>query len=140
MTKYNLVNPCIGGSLNTQYGGKSHMDAAKNAWEDFSQYLTNSVPKFAFTLERASDGKLYHFTVNEKIGGSKNATYSITELDVDLSRDQISSLKSDYNNMQDKLDGQLGGIRNVDGKKHRYHDDKKEDDDSSSSSSSSDSD
>ena len=134
MTKYNLVNPCIGGSLNTQYGGKSHLEAAKNAWEDFSQYLVNSVPKFAFTLERSSDGKLYHFTVNEKIGGGKNASYSITELDVNLTPKQLSSLKSDYNNMQNKLDGQLGG------KKHRYHDgDKKnEEDDSSSSSSDSD--
>jgi hypothetical protein len=135
MTKYNLVNPCIGGSIDTQYGGKSHLEAAKNAWEDFSQHLTNSVPKFAFTLERATDGKLYHFTVNEKIGGGKNASYSITELDVNLSPKQISSLKSDYNNMQNKLEGQLGG------KKHRYHDgDKKNDKDDSSSSSESDSD
>jgi len=126
MTKYNLVNPSIGGNLNTQYGGKSHLEAAKNAWEDLSQYLTNSIPKFAFTLERNSDGKLYHFSVNEKIGKNKHASYSITELDVNLSSKQISSLKTDYNNMQNKLDGQLGG------KKHRYDDDK--DDDSSSDS------
>jgi hypothetical protein len=135
MTKYNLVNPCIGGSIKTQYEAKSHMQAAKDAWEDFSQYLTNSVPKFAYTLERTSDGKLFHFSVNEKIGKNKNASFSINELNVGLSNSQLNSLKSDFNNMQNKLDGQFGG------KKHRYDDDndKKhkndEEDDSSSSSS-----
>jgi hypothetical protein len=135
MTKYNLVNPCIGGSLNTQYGGKTHLEAAKNAWVDLSQYLTNNVPKFAFTLEKTSDGKLYHFNINETIGENKNASFSITELNVDLSSKQISSLKTDYNNMQQKLDSQLGG------KKHRYRDNNDNDkNDDSSSDSSSDSD
>ena len=128
MTKYNLVNPCIGGELNTQYGGKSQLDAAKNAWEDLSQYLTNSVPKFAFTLERTSDGKLYHFTVNEKAGKGKEASFSITELDLSLSPKQVSSLKNDYNRIQNQLDGQFGG------KKNRHREEGDEDDSSSSDS------
>ena len=51
---------------------------------------------------------------------------NITELDLSLSPKQVSSLKNDYNRIQNQLDGQLGG------KKDRHREG--ESDDSSSSS------
>jgi hypothetical protein len=131
MTKYNLVNPCIGGSLNTQFGGRNPLDAANSTWHSISKYLTNNVPRFAFTLENTSTGSLHHFNVNETVDSNRNASFSITELDINLSPKATSSFKNEVHNIIGKFNTNLNG-----GAKKRYED---ESDDDSSSSSDSDS-
>lgn len=129
MTTYNLINPYIGGDMNTSYSGKTPLEVAKKTWVNLSGYLTNNVPRFAFTLERTNDGKLYHFIVNEKVDANKSASFSISNLEVKMSDKQIQSFKNGIKDVQRKLDDEpiLDGGK----KKHRYHD---EDDSSSSES------
>lgn len=124
MSNYKLVNPCIGGNMNTIYSGKSHLDAAKNTWVNLSQYLTNSVPRFAFTLEKTSDGKLHHFLVSEKADAGKKTSYSISSLDINLSSKQSNAFKNDVKDIQAKLNAEDGDEQDGgDKKKHRYRDD-----------------
>lgn len=122
---YKLINPAIEGELKTTYKAKSDLDAANKAWTAVSKYISNNVPKFAFTLENTKDGSLSHFIVKEKLDG-KNASFNISKLKVDAD----AKKEQDFKN---RIASQSGG------KKHKkYGDDDGEDDSSSSSSSSSD--
>ena len=60
-SNYKFVNPHIEGDFKNLFSGKNHIDAARIAWEKLSTNFTNNLPKFAFTLEKVGDGKLYHF-------------------------------------------------------------------------------
>lgn len=119
MSNYKLINPYIEGTMVTSFSGASHLDAACSAWNSLSKYITNNVPKFAFTLENINDGQLYHFLVKESLSGNRAADYKISEINLKLKADAISQFKNRLS---------MRG-----GKKHRKHDD---DDESSSSSSS----
>lgn len=119
---YKLINPAIEGKLKTTYKAKSELDAANKAWSSVSQYISNNVPKFAFTLENTKDGSLSHFIVKEKLDG-KNASFNITKLKLDVDSKKEIEFKN-------RIAKQAGG------KKH-YKDRKDHDDDSSTSSSSS---
>lgn len=119
MSNYKLVNPVIEGEVTTTFKGTSPLDAANKCWSSLSKYISNNVPKFAFTLENTKEGGLSHFTVEEKRKG-KEAKFNISKLNLDLDdRKEKEFLK--------RIKTQAGG------KKHRKHGD---DDDSSSSSSS----
>lgn len=122
MTNYKLVNPRIEGSLKTVFHANDIMSAAKNVWDDLSQYITNNVPKFAFTLENSQSGKLHHFCVKEQLKGGSSAKYNISEMSIKLTEKQLKEFKKK---------SQSAGMKG--GKTH-----KDDDDDSSSSSSSSD--
>lgn len=123
MTNYKLVNPYIEGSLNTTFSGKNIMSVANDVWKKLSKYMTNEVPKFAFTLEESGTGKLRHFKVNEQLsGGGNSANYNITEMKVDSKKE-----KQFRNNKKKASNPMLKG-----GKKDKDEDD---DDDSSTSSS-----
>lgn len=125
MSNYTLINPSIEGNIVSTFSGKNQLDAAVDAWNGLSKYMTNNIPRFAFTLERNEDGKLHHFLVNEKLAGDGSASYKISELDVDMKPSDVKSFKNRINKFkQSKAQEQAGG------KKHK-------DDDSSSSSSSS---
>jgi hypothetical protein len=138
MTKFRLVNPSIVGSANKSISASNEHDAASEAWNNLSQYITNNVPKFPFSIERTSDGKLFHFLVKEKRkAGSKVVDFSISPLSVKLTKSQLAEIKGKIENIHTANDKvQSGG-------KHKHHHDKdkkdSEDDSSSSSSSASDS-
>ena len=80
---YKLINPVIEGKLKTTFTAKNDLDAANKAWTNISKYISNNVPKFAFTLENINDGSLSHFMVKEKLNGNKNASFNLTKLKVD---------------------------------------------------------
>jgi hypothetical protein len=123
MSNYKLINPYIEGSLVTTFSGASRLDAACSAWNNLSKYITNNVPKFAFTLENINDGQLYHFLVKESLSGNNAADFKISELDLVLNGNILKQFRNRIS---------LKG-----GRKHRrHHKDKDEDDDESSSSSS----
>lgn len=126
MSNYTLINPCIEGNIVSTFSGKSQLDAAVDAWNGLSKYITNNVPRFAFTLENNNNGELHHFLVKEKLSGNGDASYKISEIDVAMKPSDVKSFKNRINNFK-KSKAQAGG------KKHKKHDD---DDDSSSSSSS----
>ena len=121
MSNYKLINPYIEGTMVTSFSGASQLDAACSAWNALSKYITNNVPKFAFTLEN-NDGQLYHFLVKESLSGNRAADYKISEINLKLQQDAISQFKNRLS---------MRG-----GRKHKKrHDD--DDDESSSSSSTS---
>ncbi|QKF94028.1 hypothetical protein QKU48_gp0570 [Fadolivirus algeromassiliense] len=124
MSNYTLINPCIEGNIANTFSGKSQLDAAVDAWNGISKYITNNVPRFAFTLENNETNKLHHFVVNEKTAGDGSASYKISELDLEMKPSDIKSFKNRINNFKKSKSSQDGG------KKH-----KDDDDDSSSSSS-----
>ena len=127
MTNFKLVNPLIvGGDLNNTFNSSSQKEAAENAWKRISKYMSGSVPRFAFTVERTSDGKLFHYVVKEKVKGD-NVDFSINELDIKLNKNQLAAFKEQLLNVTNNV--QRGG------KKHdsKKHDDSSSDDDSDSS-------
>ena len=121
MPSYHLINPCITGEFNTDYSGKTPLEAATAFWDTLSNHITNNVPKFAFTME-GTDGRLHHFMVEEKVS-SKNThdgKINISELSLGMTADKISTFK----NMCGKAsNNKFGGAH-----KQRY----KDNDDSSS--------
>lgn len=119
MPQYRLINPSIEGSLQTTYNEKKPTDAAEKVWLTLSKYITNSIPKFAFTLED-DKGKLHHYSVKEKMIGGGDVKFDIAQIH-EIPSKHDTELKSRVN----KFAKQRGG------KKHH-------DDDSSSSSSSDD--
>src|SRR3990172_8221718 len=123
MSNYKLINPYIEGTMITSFSGASHLDAACCAWNALSKYITNNVPKFAFTLENINDGRLYHFLVKESLSGNRSADFKISEINLKLKQDAISQFKNRLS---------MRG-----GKKHKKkHDDDDDDDDDDSSSTS----
>ncbi|ARF09449.1 hypothetical protein Indivirus_1_72 [Indivirus ILV1] len=129
---YKLINPSIEGQLKTTFKAKSSLDAANKAWTSVSKYISNNVPKFAFTLENTKDGSLSHFIVKEKLDG-KNASFNISKLKVDSDSKKEEEFKN-------RIAKQAGGKKHRKHSLHASHDSHKEHDDSSSSSSSSSSD
>ena len=123
MSNYKLINPFIEGTIVTTFTAQNQLEAACSAWETLSKYITNTVPKFAFTLKNSNDGSLSHFIVKETLRGGKSADYKIKELDLNLSKDTVKQFEKRLT---------LKG-----GKKHKKHEDKDDEDDDSSSSSSS---
>ncbi len=123
MTNFKLVNPLIvGGDMNNTYSCGSQKEAAENAWKKLSKYISGSVPRFAFTIERTSDGKLYHYVVKEKVKG-ESVDFSIKELDLKLNKNQVAAFKEQILNVTDSV--QRGG---------KKHDDSSSSDDDSDSS------
>jgi len=163
MKSYTLVNPYIEGSMRTKFKAGSSLEAAKLAYEELSQYFSNNVPRFLFSLKKTgsdSDNDFYHFQVLEKINNSDKLRYTIKAYN---KADNIDKFKIALKKTSDNLQG--GGATNADtdtdadadtdantdantdaknvlvgGKYKKYRKYKYDDDDSSSSSSSSDSD
>jgi hypothetical protein len=127
MPTFELVNPYIIGGMKKTFNASSSNDAADEAWSNLSKYITNNIPKFAFTIKKISDGKLYHYVVKEKIAKNKTVNYSIKELSVKLSKDEENNFLKHIS----KLETQLGGK-----KKEDKEDDSDSDSDSNSESSS----
>ena len=124
MANYKLINPCIEGSLETNFSGKTPSEAASKTWTAVSKYITNNVPQFAFTLENKNNGKFHHFSVTEKLLGGGSAEFNIDELH-NVKPNTEKELK---NRVERFSKSDLRG-----GKKHKKDDD--DDDDSSTSSS-----
>jgi hypothetical protein len=106
MPNYQLVNPYIEGNFETSYSGKKPIDAAEKLWGKLSSYMTGNIPRFAFSMERASDGKLYHFTVKESVKG-ETVDFSLTEEKVKLKKKLLDGFKSKLTQLKNK--SQQGG-------------------------------
>jgi len=119
--KFQLVNPCIEGSIKTKFKGETSLEAANNAYEHISKYFSNNVPKFLFSLKKGE--KYYHFIVSESINKENKLKYVIKHYNKIIEPEQFTKILSSTNNLK-------GGKR----KMKVYSD---SDSDSSSSSSSS---
>jgi len=112
--KYKLVNPNIKGNMNTTFDGNSHYNVAQKVWNELSSYFTNNVPKFAFTLQRTKDGKLFHFLVKEKIKNdeSKMVDFEISELKIKNAEKNNNKLKNIIKELDEN--DKKGGYRDLD--------------------------
>ncbi len=129
MPTFELVNPYVVGTMKKTFNVESSNEAASQAWNNLSKHVVNNVPKFAFTIKKISDNKLYHYVVKEKLGKNKEVSFSIKELKLNLSSSESSKFLSRVNQFDNS--GKLTG-----GKK----DDSSSSDSSDSSDSDSDSD
>jgi hypothetical protein len=124
MTKYNLINPYIDGSLETTINVSSKssvLEAAGQMYKDVLApiFITAAGDNFNFSME--GGGKIHHFTVSETVSND-NAKFKISEFKGNVDNKKLTKKINEINELS-------GGKR-----KHRH-----KDDDSSSSSSSSDS-
>ena len=91
MKEYLLVNPLIS-NINYTFKGSNSIEAAENAYKDFSSYFSHKVNNFNFTLLKTNsknnkiyetnNSKFYHFKVNEKKNDDKYQ-YLITHIEND---------------------------------------------------------
>lgn len=127
MVKYQLVNPYVKGTVKTEYGANDVLDAAQQAWTSISNNFTNDLPKFAFTLERSGDRKLFHFVVREERNG-KSADVVIEPLNLPNVKKSNKHLKSQLKKL-DAIQSQTGGEKGKDKDKEKANE--KDEDDSS---------
>jgi len=120
MSNYRLINPCLEGNIVNTFNGKSNLDAALSAWTTLSQYITNNVPRFAFTLENTRDGGMCHFMVEESLTGGNKADYNISQMNIKMKSSEEKEFKKRSSAFSKSKKG---------GRPH-----KKDDDDSSSDS------
>lgn len=93
-SQYKLVNPYIDGKFNSKFTGKSETEVAEKAWNSMSKYFASNVPRFAFTMERLSDGKLCHFKVEEDKNDDEDVSYQISQMNLKHSKKQNEQLRN----------------------------------------------
>lgn len=113
MTNYNLVNPYIEGDFEKTYSAQKPLDAAEKVWGKLSGYMTGNVPKFAFTLERSTDKKLFNFLVKEKVKNDV-VDYSVSEVTEASDKESVKQFKSKL--VQLRKNSQQGGASKKKGK------------------------
>jgi hypothetical protein len=107
MSEFQLVNPLIGGNLNTKFTSEKSLEAASQAYNTLSQYFKKDVPSFNFTL-KDKENKFYHFNVKENLQGNE-VSFKIKEFKIK------SKGNKDFTNFKkkltsfDKLISQKGG-------------------------------
>lgn len=80
MSEFQLVNPLIGGNLNTKFVSEKSLEAASQAYNSISQYFKKDLPSFNFTL-KDDNNKFYHFNVTESIKGNE-VSFKIKEFKI----------------------------------------------------------
>lgn len=141
MGKFELINPIIGGNIDTSFDGKNAGEAAQNFWEMLTsekKLLVNELAHFMFTL-RGGDGKMYHFSVREKENQDKKVKYSLEDITSSVESKSNKIVLDQFLKEVEKEKAKLGQNSASGGKRDRSKS-KKMDDDSSSSDSDSDSD
>jgi len=121
MTGYRLVNPYIGGTIQTTVTAADGLEAAEKIWGEISQHILNKVPVFGLSLENTGNNNLEHYIIRESSKG-KSAEYNISAVNLNLSREVEGKLVAKSNEVH--AQSQHGG---------KHH--KRYEDDSSSSSS-----
>lgn len=128
MPSYQLVNPYIEGDFEKVFSGSTPLEVAEKTWNKLSKYLTSNVPKFAFSMERTSDGRLFHFMIKEK-NNNGTVDFSVESVNLNLPTKVSKEFKNKIGNIKVK---QAGGKKQSNKKKNK-------DDSESSDSSDSDS-
>lgn len=121
--EYDMVNPSFEGDMPRRFRATNEMVAAQDAWSSFSKHIYENLPRFAFTLQRASDGKLFDFMAEEKIKKG-SVTFKITQLD-SPSSEADATFKEALRHAQENKK-MLGGMRR---KRYQHVDEAGDDDD-----------
>lgn len=111
MSEYRLINPTIRGNITNLFTGKTHMDAARRAWDTLSGFITNTVPMFPFTIENTKNGRVYSYLVKESEPKEKQVEYEITQLE-NIDKKDEKKLKKDSKQKGGKYTGSSEGDAN----------------------------
>ena len=137
MKSFKLVNPLIVGNFNTEFTAESGLDAVSQFWNDFSSHITSNLPHIYVTLQENGTNNLSHYKISEKTDTkSKNAEFSISEYNVELSNSQQKKLLNKVNEFERKVNKQIN--RQVGGEPEKKPERKRYNKSSSSSDSDSD--
>jgi hypothetical protein len=101
--EFRLVNPYIRGNVNLTFSGKNKFDAAKKCWGEISQYFTNNVPQFAFSMVDQKGG-MHHFMVKETQDGGY-AEFQIGSLPKKVAKAKETKLKNKINKFDKVMSG-----------------------------------
>jgi len=106
---YQLVNPQIKGSLETNVKAENSIKAARKLYEGLSEHFNNNVPIFYFTIQKGSSGKgkYYHFKVTEEKEGNE-VSYTLESYKV---KDEDSKLRQFEGRKDQFLKNQAGGAK-----------------------------
>ena len=130
MKNFQIVNPVIKGSMETNIRAKTARDAAITSYKNISTYFASNVPQFAFTLQEG--GNLSHFVASEKINSEGKVKFTIRE----SKKIQNIELLNKFINETDNFEGGGHKRRSKSRYRYRYEDDSSDSSDSSSDSSS----
>jgi hypothetical protein len=119
MNNYSIANPQIQGTMETKFTARNDREAGLHAFREMSQYFSNNVPSFPFTLKRG--GKYIHYKAREKVNDAGEVRFTVRQIEKAVNNSMLETF------IQDTGSSLNGGA-------FSYYDD---DDDSSSSSSSS---
>ena len=112
MVEFQLVNPLIGGNLNTKFVSKKSLEAASQAYNTISQYFKKDLPSFNFIL-KDNKNKYFHFNVKEIPKGNE-VSFKIKELKIkNQGNKEFSSFKKKLAEFN-KIMSQSGGRRRYD--------------------------
>ena len=109
MSEFKLVNPLIGGNLNTKFTAEKSLEAANKAYQSLSQYFKNDVPSFNFTLKNDKN-KYFHFNVKEQLKDNE-VSFKIKEFKIKTNKnDKFNSFKKQITKFEKKLNQTGSGI------------------------------
>lgn len=107
MSEFQLVNPLIGGNLNTKFVSEKSLEAASQAYNTLSQYFKKDIPSFNFTL-KDNENKFHHFNVKESVDGEE-VSFKIKEFKIkSRGNTKFNEFKKKLTNFQNNL-SQKGG-------------------------------
>jgi hypothetical protein len=92
MGKYILVNPKIEGTIKTKVNAETALEAANLIFKEQSQYFSNNLPKFIFSLKKKDE--YFHFIVREKINKNNNLKYKISLYNKNINPDELQKIYS----------------------------------------------
>lgn len=119
-TNFELINPYIEGEFKRIFNGSESIKAAKKCYMSMSEYIRSPIPKFHYTLKNIKTGKYHHFVVREKLKKNNNADFSIEEIKINHTKDELKQFENKLETFKQK--NQKGGRR-------RKYDDSSEDSD-----------
>lgn len=112
MSEFQLVNPLIGGNLNTKFVSEKSLEAASQAYNTISQYFKKDIPSFNFTL-KDDKNKFHHFNVKENPEGDE-VNFKIKEFKIKVKGNtKFNEFKKKLTNF-DKNMSQKGGYKDYD--------------------------
>jgi len=106
---YQLVNPQIKGSLETNVTADNSIKAARKIYEGLSEHFNNNVPIFHFTIQKGSSGKgkYYHFKVTEEKNDNE-VSYTLESYKI---KNESTNLKTFEGKKEQFLKNQAGGAK-----------------------------
>ena len=109
MSEFKLVNPLIGGNLNTKFTAEKSLEAANKAYQSLSQYFKNDVPSFNFTLKNDKN-KYFHFNVKESLKDNQ-VSFKIKEFKINTNKNQkFNTFKKKISNFEKIINQKGSGV------------------------------